>query len=118
MDTASLAPSARKESREARGLRLYRDHASEIVRSAEGRFSVPSATEAGKVYEGIDLKRSTCPCKATVVCCHIYAATIREAKLNAHDARRMEAARERASKRERIRFTPAEVERNLARMGA
>lgn len=75
--------------REERGLELYCEKGSEIVRYLDRTFGVPSATEDGVVYV-VDLQAGTCSCPNFVYrlgplpvptfCKHIYAAELYRAK--------------------------------------
>jgi hypothetical protein len=89
-------PTTRKETREQRGLELYRGAG--IIHEGHGRYRVPGCS-AGS-YE-VDLKVFTdepetcsCPDRAPV-CKHIFAATIHRAKSRVA-ARRAQTARTKA----------------------
>lgn len=119
MPTTSLP-----ESRATRGLALFRERGGEIVSYVDGTFGVPSRTEDGVIYLVDLLGAETCSCPDrtpdTEACLHMVAAEakraemLREARARTDEAKR----RSEAGKRERIRFTPEQIERNLARMGA
>ena len=84
MDTASLAPRALPDTREARGLKLYRERAGEI-RFEGGVWLVPSQHDATSVYEvTIGGRGESCECADFEHrgggCKHIVAATIAKAK--------------------------------------
>jgi hypothetical protein len=84
MTTTTIPESARTDTRERRGLELYRERGEEIKHVRGSVWSVPSCTRAG-VYL-VDLADSLCTCadmpRASLgeVCKHTTAATIARAK--------------------------------------
>ncbi len=86
-----------------RGIALFRERGSEIVRYVDGTFGVPSRTEEGVIYH-VDLERGTCQCADYLVeavnrnnpyhvCLHQVCATIHAAKTAARRLRRRGSAR-------------------------
>jgi hypothetical protein len=82
MTTTTIPESARTDTRERRGLELYRERTDEIKHVRGAVWSVPSCTRAG-VYLA-DLADGICTCAdmppAGEVCKHTTAATIARAK--------------------------------------
>jgi hypothetical protein len=68
--------------RTTRGIKLHRDHAAEIVRSAPHRYRVPSCT--GSAIYLVDLRSESCSCPDRppegAVCKHVTAALIFRSK--------------------------------------
>jgi hypothetical protein len=107
------------QTREQRGLALFRERGAEIVAYIDGTYGVPSRTQDGVIYR-VDLDRQSCECPDRhSPCLHLIAATAKHARIQMDGARKMEEVRERARRRraERTTFTPAQIETNLARMG-
>lgn len=112
-------------SREQRGIELFREKGSEIVWKIDGTFSVPSRTHEQTFYT-VDLRvgetgSCRCPDHQTRgnTCLHIYAATLKRAKLLAI-ARKEAAERKQHSeerKAERIVYSPEQAERLIAGLG-
>ncbi len=80
MATKSLPPAP--ATRTTRGIKLHRDHAAEIVRSAPHTYEVPSCT--GSATYSVDLRSETCTCPDRPpegeVCKHTFAALVFRAK--------------------------------------
>jgi hypothetical protein len=76
MDTKSVPPPP--TTRTTRGIKLHRDHAASIVRTAPHTYEVPSCT-GGTIYE-VDLRSESCTCPDRPprgeVCKHTFAALI------------------------------------------
>ncbi len=81
-----------------RGITLFRERGSEVVRYVDGTFGVPSRTEDGAIYH-VDLERGTCQCADYLVeavhrgnpyhvCLHQVCATIYAAKVATGETRR------------------------------
>lgn len=77
------------ETRQQRGLALYREHASEIVEVAAGVFRVPSCSGGG--FYRANPEAGTCECAdrrhRSEVCKHLLAATVAAAKKRCRRAR-------------------------------
>ena len=89
MDTTSVAPTTL--TREARGLRLFREHGEGIEMIAPDFYLCPS--EGGARFYHVDLVHETCDCDdfrrhgASFACKHIYAVGISRAKRRAKGSR-------------------------------
>ncbi len=86
MDTTKDSAPAHPPTREARGLKLYRERADEIERIYPHTYSVPSCTGATSYVVRLD--RGTCECAdqarhPELNCKHLFAATIKAAKIRA-----------------------------------
>jgi hypothetical protein len=79
MDTKSVPPPT---TRTTRGIKLYRDHAGEIVRTGPHTYAVPSC--AGSASYLVDLRSENCSCPDRpprgMACKHVVAALIFRAK--------------------------------------
>ncbi len=95
--------------RELDGLAIYRGRGEEFRSLGGGRYEVPSRSVQGRRHE-VSVEHETCSCEDHKIrglyCAHIFAATVAAAKPH------------RIKSKERVRFTAAEIERNLSRMGA
>ncbi len=104
MDTTTVP-----ETRELRGLTLYREHGEEITHERRGVYTVPGCTGRGTYTVNLAVfggeESCNCPDRAAV-CKHLIAATIYRAKTT---------ARRRTT---RPRFSPETIAANLARMSA
>jgi hypothetical protein len=82
MDTTSVAPATRPDTRELRALALYREHGGEIERTGPYTYLVPSCTGTGSW--AVNYRRETCDCpdyeRRGVPCKHVYAVGIKRAK--------------------------------------
>ncbi len=82
MDTTSVAPATRPDTREMRALALYRERAGEIVRTGPWTYLVPSCTGSGSW--AVNYRRESCDCpdyrRRRVACKHVYAVGIHRAK--------------------------------------
>lgn len=101
-------------SRELRGIELFRSKGAEIDWFINGTFSVPSRTHK-KVTYTVDLRvgeTGSCECKDYQTrgntCLHIYAAILRRSQLLGIAQKEAQERKERAEKRkgERITYTP------------
>ncbi len=84
MIETSVPKASRPDTRELRGLALYREHAEEITFSG-GVWLVPSQHDATSVYEvSIGRRGESCECAdfehRGAACKHIVAATVAQAK--------------------------------------
>ncbi len=89
MTTTKDSAPAHPPTREARGIRLYRDHAGEIVRILPHTYEVPSCL--GTMSYVVRLDRGTCECPdharhPELTCKHLAAATIAAAKIRRRSA--------------------------------
>lgn len=80
----SIADSVKgKENRITRGIRLYKDRASEIAVYLDGTYGVPSNTAEDVLYS-VDLEAESCECldhqMRRSVCLHLVAATYYRAR--------------------------------------
>lgn len=111
-------------SRELRGIDLFRLKGSEIVWNIDGTFSVPSRTRRSpKVTYTVDLRvgeTGSCNCPDHQArgnaCLHIYAATMKRAQLLAIAEKETRERKQRAEERkgERIVYTPEQAEKLIA----
>ncbi len=110
--TESSAPAhpTTPETREQRGLQLYREHADEIV-FERGVWLVPSQNDATSVYE-VTLSPETCECRDFEFrgpgCKHVTAATIARAK-----SARCGGCGEVRRRRELVEVGPEQAEHSL-----
>ncbi len=102
MDTTSVAPTTRPDTRELRALRLFEERGAEIVRTGPWTYLVPSCS-GGEPY-AVNYRRETCDCpdftiprpgrEAGEPCKHVYAVGIHRAKRRGTTARRLAALEE------------------------
>ena len=83
MDTTSVAPATRPDTRETRALALYRERGAEIVRTAPWMYNVPSC--GGDGFYVVNYRTESCECPDAVRhpdlnCKHLYAVGIHRAK--------------------------------------
>jgi hypothetical protein len=82
VDTSSIAPLPRGDTREMRALALYRERGAEIERTGPYTYLMPSCTGTGSW--AVNYRRETCDCpdfeRCGVACKHIYAVGIHRAK--------------------------------------
>jgi hypothetical protein len=88
VDTTSIAPPPRGDTREIRALRLYEERGAEIVRTGPWTYLVPS--RSGGEPHAVDYRRETCDCpdfteprrgrQPGEPCKHVYAVGIHRAK--------------------------------------
>lgn len=107
------------ETRELRGIALFRKRGEEIEPQGRGWYRVPGCSGGTyTVYLAVLGGEEYCECPdfghRERNCKHIYAATLYRAKQTAR--RRREAAEARRERR--IMFSPAQISANLERMGA
>ncbi len=85
MDTTSVAPATRPDTRETRALALYRTRGTEIVRTGPWTYLVPS--RSGSEPRAVNYKKERCYCPdhevRGVTCVHIFAVGIHRAKRRA-----------------------------------
>ena len=114
MTTTRIAQPAPTNTREQRGLDLYREHAEEIIFS-DGVWLVPSQHDSTSVYEvTVGRRGESCECRdfefrgPSSACKHIAAATVARAKTAACSG-----CGERFPRRETVEVGP-----EMAEMGA
>ncbi len=83
MDTTSVAPATRPDTRELRALALYRERGAEIVRTGPWTYLVPSCS-GGEPY-AVNYRRETCDCPDALRhpdlnCKHLLAVAVKRAK--------------------------------------
>ncbi len=98
MDTTSVAPATRPDSRESRALALHRARGHEIVRTGPHTYEVPSCSGAGTY--AVDYERETCDCPDALRypehnCKHLLAVAVKRAKRRGATARRLAALEDR-----------------------
>ncbi|MBA2617236.1 MAG: SWIM zinc finger family protein [Rubrobacter sp.] len=102
MDSISVAPPARHDTREMRALAPYRERGAEIVRTGPHTYLVPSCS-GGEPY-AVDYERESCDCPDFTIprrgrevgepCKHVYAVGIHRAKRRGTTVRRLAALEE------------------------
>ena len=101
MDTTSVAPATRPDTRESRALALYRAHRREIVVVDTNTYECPSQ-DGTRVYEvvygGDAVEACTCPDHTYrgAACVHLLAVGVCRAKRRGDTARRLAALEDRA----------------------
>ena len=84
MAECTIAPAARSDTREQRGLRLYREHGHLIEKVAPDFYLVPSLASPGERYYHVDYRDETCDCPdhayRGVACVHVFAVGVKLAK--------------------------------------
>ncbi len=98
MDSISVAPPARHDTREMRALALYRERGAEIVRTGPHTYLVPSCS-GGEPY-AVNYRRESCDCPDArrhpgLNCKHVLAVAVKRAKRRGASARRLAALSER-----------------------
>lgn len=98
MDSISVAPPARPDSRETRALELFRAHGRQIERIAPDVYLVPSCT--GEHIYRVNLADETCNCPDAcrhpdLNCKHLLAVCVKMAKRRGATARRLGALEDR-----------------------
>jgi hypothetical protein len=82
VDTTSIAPRPRGDTRELRALELFRARGHEIVRTGPWTYLVPSCSGTGSW--AVNYRRETCDCPdfehQGVPCKHVYVVGLRRAK--------------------------------------
>ena len=133
-----IAPIIAQSGREEEGAKTWRDLGfretyglwkEQTIRQPDGSYIVDSLSRSN-VQHHVSFTLSSCDCEHFLygkpdeednppTCIHMMLAVKRDLEHRKEDAKRTEALREAslARSKERIRFTPEQVEANLARMG-